>query len=211
MRNWRGPAGCPLSRHPARRSPRFAGYYQGLACLPRKLRRALQRRWRRSLGGIALLCAFGQAPALAATISVGGVCTLVDAITAANTDAPLGLSGSVRQREGWNAGCPSCASTSPRSWSFWRPSRNLVAGSLPNQDPPMMAHAPSLPTAWRKCPHPEPGDASRALARGYLLPPPPHKLCLFFNLRLDGLFQQRPVLHALRGTALKSYNRPPKS
>ncbi|MDQ3773091.1 MAG: hypothetical protein M3461_01210 [Pseudomonadota bacterium] len=70
--------------------PRFAGYYQGLTRLPRRLRRALQRRWRRSLGGIALLCALGQAPALAATINVGGGCTLVDAITAANSDAPAG-------------------------------------------------------------------------------------------------------------------------
>ena len=70
--------------------PRFAGYYQGLARLPRKARRALQRRWRRSLGGLALLCALGQAPALAATINVGGACTLVDAITAANSDAPAG-------------------------------------------------------------------------------------------------------------------------
>jgi hypothetical protein len=70
--------------------PRFAGYYQGLTRLPRRLRRALQRRWRRSLGGIALLCALGQAPALAATISVGGGCTLVDVITAANSDAPAG-------------------------------------------------------------------------------------------------------------------------
>ena len=70
--------------------PRFAGYYQGLACLPRRLRRALQRRWRRSLGGIALLCALGQAPALAATISVVGGCTLVDAITAANKDTAAG-------------------------------------------------------------------------------------------------------------------------
>ena len=70
--------------------PRFAGYYQGLARLPRKVRRALQRRWRRSLGGLALLCALGQAPALAATINVSGGCTLVDAITAANSDAPAG-------------------------------------------------------------------------------------------------------------------------
>ena len=68
---------------------RFAGYYQGLARLPRRARRALQRRWRRSLGGLALLCALGQAPALAATINVDGTsCTLIDAITAANNDAP---------------------------------------------------------------------------------------------------------------------------
>lgn len=70
--------------------PRFAGYYQGLARLPRRLRRALQRRWRRSLGGIALLCALGQAPALAADINVDGTCTLVDAITAANNDTATG-------------------------------------------------------------------------------------------------------------------------
>ena len=70
---------------------RFAGYYQGLARLPRRARRALQRRWRRSLGGLALLCALGQAPALAATINVDGTsCTLIDAIAAANTDAPAG-------------------------------------------------------------------------------------------------------------------------
>ena len=69
--------------------PRFAGYYQGLTRLPRRARRALQRRWRRSLGGLALLCALGQAPALAATINVDGTsCTLIDAITAANNDAP---------------------------------------------------------------------------------------------------------------------------
>ena len=71
--------------------PRFAGYYQGLARLPRRLRRALQRQWRRSLGGIALLCALGQAPALAATIAVDGpTCNLIDAIIAANTDTATG-------------------------------------------------------------------------------------------------------------------------
>ncbi len=71
--------------------PRFAGYYRGLTRLPRRLRRDLQRRWRRSLGGIALLLALGQAPALAATIVVDGTsCTLVDAITAANNDQPTG-------------------------------------------------------------------------------------------------------------------------
>ena len=72
--------------------PRFAGYYHGLVRLPRKARRALQRQWRRSLGGIALLCALGQAPALAAaTINVDGVnCTLIDAINAANNDTATG-------------------------------------------------------------------------------------------------------------------------
>ncbi|MGH8589889.1 MAG: right-handed parallel beta-helix repeat-containing protein [Gammaproteobacteria bacterium] len=88
-------ARAAVSPEPAATSPalwpRFAGYYQALARLPRKARRALQRRWRRSLGGLALLLALGQAPALAATITVDGTsCTLVDAITAANTDAPVG-------------------------------------------------------------------------------------------------------------------------
>ena len=68
--------------------PSFATFYRGLARLPRRARRALQRRWRRSLAGIALLYALGQVPAaLAAQIDVGvGGCTLVNAITAANTD-----------------------------------------------------------------------------------------------------------------------------
>ena len=71
--------------------PRFAGYYQGLVRLPRRLRRSLQRQWRRSIGGIALLCALGQAPALAATIAVDGTtCNLVDGIIAANTDTSIG-------------------------------------------------------------------------------------------------------------------------
>jgi len=72
--------------------PRFTAFYQDLARLPRKARRALQRRWRRSLAGIALLHALGQVPAaLAGQIDVGvGGCTLVDAITAANTDQQTG-------------------------------------------------------------------------------------------------------------------------
>ncbi|MGH8472738.1 MAG: hypothetical protein ACREVJ_09870, partial [Gammaproteobacteria bacterium] len=40
--------------------PHFAACYQGVARLPRKARRALQKRWRRSLGGIALLYALGH-------------------------------------------------------------------------------------------------------------------------------------------------------
>ena len=38
--------------------------------LPRKARRALQRRWRGSLAPVALLLALGEAPALAATLTV---------------------------------------------------------------------------------------------------------------------------------------------
>jgi hypothetical protein len=64
--------------------PRFATHYQALKALPRRLRRSLQRQWKRSLAGLALLLALGQTPALAATINVGGTCTLVRAINAAN-------------------------------------------------------------------------------------------------------------------------------
>jgi hypothetical protein len=54
------------------------------------VRRALQRQWRLPLAGVALLLALGQHPGLAATIPVGGPGTLVDAITAANTDTATG-------------------------------------------------------------------------------------------------------------------------
>ncbi|MGH8568658.1 MAG: hypothetical protein ACREXU_11735, partial [Gammaproteobacteria bacterium] len=85
-----GQTPCLLGAGPAL-WPRFAGYYRSLARLPRRMRRSLQRRWRRSLGGLALLCALGQAPALAATINVDGArCTLVDAINAANTNGSVG-------------------------------------------------------------------------------------------------------------------------
>src|SRR5215207_2071539 len=64
----------------------FAEHYEKLKALPRRMRRSFQRQWKRSLAGVALLLALGQAPALAATINVGGTCTLVRAIAAANND-----------------------------------------------------------------------------------------------------------------------------
>src|SRR5215212_6197733 len=70
--------------------PRFAEHYQQLKALRRRMRRSLQRQWKRSLAGVALLLALGQAPALAATINVGGKCTLALAITAANNDTTAG-------------------------------------------------------------------------------------------------------------------------
>lgn len=70
--------------------PRFASHYAKLSALPRRARRAMQRTYKRSLAGMALLLALGQAPLLAATINVGGACTLVDAITAANTNTVIG-------------------------------------------------------------------------------------------------------------------------
>ncbi len=67
--------------------PRYSGYYRQLCKLPRRVRRAVQRQWKRSLSALALLLALGQAPALAANINVNGTsCTLANAITAANTD-----------------------------------------------------------------------------------------------------------------------------
>jgi hypothetical protein len=69
---------------------RFAEHYQQLKALRRRVRRSLQRQWKRSLAGLALLLALGQAPALAATINVGGTCTLVRAINAANSDTTAG-------------------------------------------------------------------------------------------------------------------------
>ncbi|HEY7491994.1 MAG TPA: hypothetical protein VIH59_12905 [Candidatus Tectomicrobia bacterium] len=70
--------------------PRFATYYTELWALPRRVRRALQRQWRQPLAEVALLLALGQQPGLAATIPVGDACTLVDALTAANTDTATG-------------------------------------------------------------------------------------------------------------------------
>ncbi len=64
--------------------PRFAAYYDTLRHMPRCLRRSLQRQWKQSLAGVALLLTLGQAPALAATINVIGGCTLIDAIRSAN-------------------------------------------------------------------------------------------------------------------------------
>src|SRR5829696_6827929 len=66
--------------------PQFIEHYQQLKTLRRRVRRGLQRQWKRSLAGVALLLALGQAPALAATINVGGGCTLVRAINAANNN-----------------------------------------------------------------------------------------------------------------------------
>ena len=79
-----------LGRCPPELLPRFATYYTQLRALPRRVRRALQRQWRLPLAGVALMLALGQHPGLAATIPVGGACTLVDAITAANTDTATG-------------------------------------------------------------------------------------------------------------------------
>src|SRR5215216_7926012 len=83
--------------------PRFTEQYQQLKALPRRVRRGLQRQWKRSLAGLALLLALGQAPALAATLNVGGTCTLVRAINAANSDTTAG--GTCTQGSGRTPSC----------------------------------------------------------------------------------------------------------
>ncbi|MEZ4770589.1 MAG: hypothetical protein R2844_19470 [Caldilineales bacterium] len=73
---------------------RFSAWYERLRSRPRAERRRLQRRFGLSLAGVALLLslngsATGASPA--ATIVVDGTtCTLVDAITAANTNTATG-------------------------------------------------------------------------------------------------------------------------
>jgi hypothetical protein len=76
--------------------PRFAAQYQQLRALPRRARRALQRRLGYSLAGMALLLTLGQGQSSAATINVttnvpdikaDGRCSLVEAIVNANNDA----------------------------------------------------------------------------------------------------------------------------
>src|SRR5215212_8743416 len=78
--------------------PRFAAHYQQLKALRRRVRRSLQRQWKHSLAGLALLITLGQTPALAATINVGGTCTFVRAIVAANSNTTA--SGNCRKGSG---------------------------------------------------------------------------------------------------------------
>jgi hypothetical protein len=70
--------------------PEFTRHYQQLMSLSRQVRRRLQRQWRRSLAGIALLLALGMQPAVSATVNVGGACTLARAIRSANSDTAVG-------------------------------------------------------------------------------------------------------------------------
>ncbi len=72
---------------------RFVAAYRDLLALSRARRRKLLRSMGMSLSGAALAfaLALGQVPiARAAGIGVGGSCTLIDAITAANTDTATG-------------------------------------------------------------------------------------------------------------------------
>src|SRR5262245_48307603 len=71
--------------------PRFATAYGYLRALPRRLRRRLQRHGKQSLAGVALLLALGGSKVWADTINVDGTtCTLLNALTTANTDTDTG-------------------------------------------------------------------------------------------------------------------------
>ena len=76
---------------------RFKGHYEALRALPRRTRRSIERRWRRSLAAVALALTLAQAPAWAATINVAagtppsidpdGSCSLLEALANANADS----------------------------------------------------------------------------------------------------------------------------
>jgi hypothetical protein len=85
----------PLSRRELHKYLRgFATHYRSLSALPRRARRSMQRKWKRTLGAIALLMTLGQVPAWAAIIEVtpgtppsikaDGKCSLIEAIVNAN-------------------------------------------------------------------------------------------------------------------------------
>lgn len=85
-----------LVQHGSALYPRFVAAYGQLQALPRRVRRALRRRLKQPLAGVALLLALGQEPALAARITVttrnpairaDGRCSLIEALVNANDDA----------------------------------------------------------------------------------------------------------------------------
>jgi len=57
------------------------------------MRRSIQRKWKQSLAGVALLLTLGQTPALAAAINVCETCTLARAITSANNECDTSPQG----------------------------------------------------------------------------------------------------------------------
>jgi pectate lyase-like protein len=87
----RATAGTPLRGLPplgARRQdllPRFATVYQHLRAQPRRLRRRLQRHWKQSLAGVALLLTLQPTTSGAATFTAGTATELSTAITTANS------------------------------------------------------------------------------------------------------------------------------
>lgn len=84
---------APLSR-PRRRQgqsceARFIATYEALRALPRRVRRRLQRQWKQSLAGVALLLTLGATPTLAATtitVPAGDTAALIQAVIDANSE-----------------------------------------------------------------------------------------------------------------------------
>src|SRR5262245_1136782 len=71
--------------------PRFAAVYQHLREVPRRVQRHLQRHSKDALAGVALVLTLGQGAAWADIINVNGTtCTLINAITTANTGVNTG-------------------------------------------------------------------------------------------------------------------------
>jgi hypothetical protein len=81
-----------IERHEGKLLPRFAEQYERLRKLPRRVRRAVQRKWRHTLAGVALLMALGVGSAAATTFNVpcpGGVgdnAALIQAINDSNDE-----------------------------------------------------------------------------------------------------------------------------
>ncbi len=80
-----------ILKHGSKILRRFIHFYRRLRSQPRRIRRFLQAKTATTLVGASLLLALSNTPVHAATISVDGTtCTLIDAITAANTDIATG-------------------------------------------------------------------------------------------------------------------------
>jgi Putative pectate lyase-like adhesive domain len=67
--------------------PRFATVYPRLRALPRRVRRALQRKWACSLAGVALLLTLQPEPNWAADFTAANAAQLINALTTANGTA----------------------------------------------------------------------------------------------------------------------------
>jgi hypothetical protein len=81
-----------IGLHEGKLLPRFMEQYEILRKLPRRVRRAIQKKWKRSLAGVALLLALGGGSAAATTFNVpcpGGVgdnLALIQAINDSNDE-----------------------------------------------------------------------------------------------------------------------------
>jgi hypothetical protein len=77
-----------IERHEGKLLPRFMEQYERLRRLPRRVRRAIQRKWKHSLAGVALLLALGGGSAAATTFNIpcGDSAALIQAINDSNDE-----------------------------------------------------------------------------------------------------------------------------